>query len=131
MNRDEILERLVALHDERVAEERRGLVRWLRPDYQIPRFGQGLPTQTDADFGDADTPDIAPAAAQPWPETVVAQLTAINALLSRGPMTTAQVAEAFANARADLVERHLETLAMMGEAVRRTDGTYALTRRAA
>lgn len=38
MGRAEILERLVALHDERVAEEQRGIVCWLRPDYQIPRF---------------------------------------------------------------------------------------------
>lgn len=27
------------LNQERAAEEKRGLVRWLRPDYQIPRFG--------------------------------------------------------------------------------------------
>lgn len=36
---EEILARLVALNRERAEEETRGLVRWLRPDYQIPRFG--------------------------------------------------------------------------------------------
>jgi hypothetical protein len=36
---EEILARLVALNKERVAEEAAGRVRWLRPDYQIPRFG--------------------------------------------------------------------------------------------
>jgi hypothetical protein len=36
---DEILNRLVALNAERAREEARGEVRWLRPDYQIPRFG--------------------------------------------------------------------------------------------
>ena len=36
---EEILERLVALNKERVIEEKTGKVRWLRPDYQIPRFG--------------------------------------------------------------------------------------------
>jgi len=35
---EEILTRLVALNKERAAEESRGLVRWVRPDYQIPRF---------------------------------------------------------------------------------------------
>jgi hypothetical protein len=35
----EIVARLVALNAERAAEESRGRVRWLRPDYQIPRFG--------------------------------------------------------------------------------------------
>ncbi|MGO8738778.1 class I SAM-dependent DNA methyltransferase [Rhodoblastus sp.] len=36
---DEILARLVALNKERAAEEARGTIRWLRPDYQISRFG--------------------------------------------------------------------------------------------
>jgi hypothetical protein len=35
----EIVARLVALNAERAAEEKAGTVRWLRPDYQIPRFG--------------------------------------------------------------------------------------------
>ena len=36
---EEILSRLVALNKERAQEEARGHVRWLRPEYQIPRFG--------------------------------------------------------------------------------------------
>ena len=36
---EEILARLVALNKVRAAEEARGKVRWLRPDYQIPKFG--------------------------------------------------------------------------------------------
>ena len=39
-----ILERLVALNAERAAEEARGVVRWLRPAYQLPRAGLA-PTQ--------------------------------------------------------------------------------------
>ncbi|HWH16751.1 MAG TPA: hypothetical protein VNT77_00205, partial [Allosphingosinicella sp.] len=35
----EIVARLVALNAERAAEEAAGHVRWLRPDYQKPRFG--------------------------------------------------------------------------------------------
>lgn len=35
---EEILARLVALNRERKAEEAQGQVRWLRPDYQVPRF---------------------------------------------------------------------------------------------
>ena len=35
----EIVRRLVALNAERAAEEKAGHVRWLRPDYQRPRFG--------------------------------------------------------------------------------------------
>ncbi|EJF08568.1 hypothetical protein O71_20202, partial [Pontibacter sp. BAB1700] len=47
---EEILERLVALNKERAAEEARGLVRWLRPEYQNPQGTQqteiGLSTKT-------------------------------------------------------------------------------------
>jgi hypothetical protein len=39
----EIVARLVALNAERAAEEKVGTVRWLRPDYQIPRFGTKKP----------------------------------------------------------------------------------------
>ena len=52
---DEVLARLVALNRERAAEEKRGLVRWLRPDYQIPRFGSAKEKaeQFEADLGEA------------------------------------------------------------------------------
>ena len=36
---EDMIARLVALNKERAEEERKGLIRWLRPDYQIPRFG--------------------------------------------------------------------------------------------
>lgn len=39
---EEILERLVALNKERAEEEKAGNVKWLRPDYQIPRFGSDV-----------------------------------------------------------------------------------------
>ena len=40
---EEILARLVDLNRERAAEERRGQVRWLRPDYQMQRAGIAAP----------------------------------------------------------------------------------------
>ena len=39
LSEEELLERLVALNKRRSIEEKTGKVRWLRPDYQIPRFG--------------------------------------------------------------------------------------------
>lgn len=36
----EIVARLVALNHERAAEEKAGTIRWLRPDYQIPRLAK-------------------------------------------------------------------------------------------
>ena len=43
LTEEEILERLVALNAERAAEERRGLIRWLRPEFQNPATDK--PTQ--------------------------------------------------------------------------------------
>jgi hypothetical protein len=48
---DDILTKLVALNKERLEEEKRGLVRWLRPDYQIPRFAKGLDKQAASEQG--------------------------------------------------------------------------------
>ncbi len=52
---EEVLARLVALNRERAKEEKRGLVRWLRPEYQIPRFGSAKEKaeQLEADLGEA------------------------------------------------------------------------------
>lgn len=53
---DEILERLVALNHERAAEKKRGLVRWLRPEFQN-RGGEsqlGLAVGDDADDAEAE-----------------------------------------------------------------------------
>lgn len=33
---EQILERLVALNQERAEEEKRGIIRWLRPEFQNP-----------------------------------------------------------------------------------------------
>jgi hypothetical protein len=48
---DEILVKLVALNKQRSVEEKRGLVRWLRPDYQIPRFAKGVDKQAAKEEG--------------------------------------------------------------------------------
>ena len=47
----EIVARLVKLNAERAAEEAAGQVRWLRPDYQIPRFGMKKKKQVDPGSG--------------------------------------------------------------------------------
>ncbi|MCE9631001.1 MAG: hypothetical protein K8S94_09870 [Planctomycetia bacterium] len=68
---DEILERLVALNHERAAEEKRGLIRWLRPEFQA-KGGSGavqqeldvLDASDDASDGD-DEADAAAAETKP------------------------------------------------------------------
>ncbi|MEZ4377194.1 MAG: type IIL restriction-modification enzyme MmeI [Gemmatimonadales bacterium] len=117
MEREEILERLVALHDERVEEEKRGLIRWLRPDYQIPRFAPEHAPAEELDLGEEDgsEPDSSEAEKQPWPATAVEQLEAITTLAGRGLTTLDELVAAFEGANTKLVARHLETLEMLGE----------------
>jgi phage I-like protein len=76
----EILERLVALNRERAAEEARGLVRWLRPEYQAPAAQPaavpfvGMEAEVAAEVA-------APIVVQPWPKELKAQLAVLRDLL--------------------------------------------------
>ena len=66
---EELLTRLVALNQERAAEERRGIVRWLRPDYQIPKLGHKVKTPEDVEQVEAQLVVPAPADGRPaWPK---------------------------------------------------------------
>jgi hypothetical protein len=125
MEKEEILERLVKLHDERVEEEKLGVIRWLRPEYQIPRFAA---EQAPATLGlpEAEATPAAPAAAEklPWSGTAVDQLAQLGALIARGPVTVEAATAGFAGARREVVERHLETLALLGEASVDQAGRY-------
>ena len=121
-----VLERLVALHDARVEEERRGTVRWLRPEYQIPRFGGG----TAKEEAPAELPLPAPESAvvagkAAWPNTAVGQIAALKTLVESAPLSAAEAAARFAGAKREIVARHLETLAIMGELQQMGDGRYA------
>ncbi|MBK7219372.1 MAG: hypothetical protein IPH95_20505, partial [Candidatus Promineofilum sp.] len=78
-----ILERLVALNAARAAEEGRGVVRWLRPAYQMPRAGLAPATQPalpGAAAGDAPPPAAA-SAPPPWPDGLAARAAAVRAAL--------------------------------------------------
>ena len=101
---DAVLERLVALNAERAAEEARGLVRWLRPEFQNPA-AQRAPEQAEiaTNVPDDDAPDDAPAVAAPkplpWPKEPVAQVRAVAELLvaNRGAMTLDEIAARFSS----------------------------------
>ena len=67
-----------------------------------------------------------PAAKPAWPAHAVEQIAAIWEALSAEPLTAAQVTARFAGARADLVRRHLETLALMGEVRVEAGGRYVV-----
>jgi len=131
MEKEEVLERLVALHDERVEEEKRGIIRWLRPDYQIPRFA---PTAESLASTQTEHEIVAPDKAEslrPWPATAVEQLSAIGILVAQRPVTPDDVMSEFKGARRDLITRHLETLALMGEITLDAAGRYQAARKVA
>ncbi len=80
---EELLTRLVALNLERKEEEKRGQVRWLRPDYQIPKLGHKVP---QADLGkalDMDINVIAAADKPKWPKDGLDQIRIVRDVLTK------------------------------------------------
>ncbi len=83
----QILTRLVALNHERAAEEKRGLIRWLRTDYQAPTSSDGHrpPLQTEiegVDTSEHSASNIQNSTFQDWPTDLPAQVAALRKLLS-------------------------------------------------
>ena len=77
---DEILTRLVALSAERAAEEAKGTVRWLRPEYQNAGAGaRGKQEMLDVDLAPAPAP--APGL-KAWPDELPAQAAALTEVLA-------------------------------------------------
>ncbi|KAM3113894.1 hypothetical protein [Phormidesmis sp. 146-33] len=96
---DQILENLVTLNAQRAQEERNGLIRWLRPDYQAP--GETQTQQLIAGITEAETETaIAPLEQQKLPKAFKDQLAAIRDLLrtQSGEWTIAQITAQFKNA---------------------------------
>lgn len=131
---EQILERLVALNAERAAEEAAGHVRWLRPDYQIPRFARGAVAQTDKlDLGEAV---VAIDKGLPrFPTDKGEQVMAIRALLleTGRPLDAAAISRGFKGGGKRIEQRvhqALTTLVRYGEITLLPNGQY-VTRRAA
>ncbi len=130
---EEILERLVALNAERAAEEARGLVRWLRPEYQNPQGATALaglesggPPAGDSETEATTTAAKAPKGKLPWPSSLPAQFQALREALARqpAPVDPPGLAREFQKAKAERVEEMLETLVALGHARRLSDGRF-------
>ena len=126
---EELLTRLVALNRERAAEERRGTVRWLRPDYQIPKLDHKVKTAEDVEQVEAqlvvpETADGKPA----WPEDELDRIRVVRDLLGRAPAPLAPEALSAAfrgrnsAPRKKRVEQVLQTLVAAGVAQQGIDG---------
>jgi hypothetical protein len=115
-----IVDRVVTLNRERVAEEATGQVRWLRPAYQAPvEVAQAARKEQLAMEVDAD------AALPTWPKAVGAQYVALRAALARtGRAGPAQLARQFRGVRPAKLVPMLEVLAAMGQARETGGGRY-------
>ena len=119
MSEAEILERVVALNKERAAEEARGLVRWLRPDYQNAP-GKAKKTQGSLDLTvdrRLKTVDRKKQLKQPWPKKMAEQVRAVETILTtEGPLPAPQIAKHFLRAPAAAIQEILDTLRTLGRA---------------
>lgn len=120
----QILDRLVALHDRRIQEESAGTVRWLRPECQRPRYAKDVDAATVTDE-EARVGRAVESPASPWPTDAIGQITALRALVLAKPISVDEATSRFTNARRDLVARHLETLAILGEVLALGGDQYA------
>jgi hypothetical protein len=112
-----ILERLVALNAERSEEERNGLIRWLRPDYQAP--GEVQTQQIIEGMAEVEVEAaIAPVEQQPFPKVFKDQLAAVRDLLRTqgGEWTVVQIAAQFkgASRQKQTILTCLESLEALG-----------------
>jgi hypothetical protein len=114
---EQILERLVALNRERAAEEAKGHVRWLRPDFQAPEEARRKPRQEAFEIAAAE-PAPEPAAKAAWPKDMATQVAALRRSLERqpGPVSARALARQFKNARHERVRQILDSLVVLGHA---------------
>ncbi|MEY4570377.1 MAG: hypothetical protein RLZZ398_1816, partial [Verrucomicrobiota bacterium] len=124
-----LLTRLVALNHERAAEEKRGHIRWLRPDYQNPRAAAPQPVQ--ATLAGTEAPSSKskiknqqssidnPSSSFPWPDRLPDQVAILRKLISTDPNTTAETLSAHFGRknkkRTEQIDGILETLKGLGQ----------------
>jgi hypothetical protein len=133
---DEILARLVALNKERSQEEKRGLVRWLRPDYQIARFAKGVDKQAASEEGAQVAAELVAAVEQKpsFPSGAVEQTAAVFAALAAAsePLDANSLAAQFKRTRTTekKVSEVLASLARLGYVTTENGKTFVLRRAA-
>lgn len=125
---EELLSRLVTLNRERAEEEQRGIVRWLRPEYQIPKLGHKAKQPHEAEQIEADLAAPEPADGKPaWPRDELARIRVVRDMLARAaaPLAVEDLSAAFRGrrpaGRMKGVEKALQTLVAAGVARQEID----------
>lgn len=127
----EILERLVALNAERAAEEARGVIHWLRPEYQAKGQQEiNLPVGLPFDLGKSKKKAKAAPAKRKgkaaWPKTLPERMHAVETALhaAAAPIAPADLAKQFARAKPADVTEILKTLETFGRARKAGEGKF-------
>ncbi len=122
LSTEEILYKLVALNAERQAEERKGQVRWLRPEFQSAKVGGQAGLGIELEEGAVAEGKIERRA---WPSNLSEKVGAIRGVLAshRRPMDPAAVSRHFMRARSQEIREILETLVSLGQA-RQVEGRF-------
>jgi hypothetical protein len=112
---EELLMRLVQLNKERAEEESRGIVRWLRPDYQAP---EAVQTEVDiAPKAASEKPEAATSKGKTtFPKAMPDQLRVLREALAEQSHTSESLAEMFKRKPMKSVEEGLQSLAAVGVA---------------
>ena len=119
----------------RAKEEAAGHVRWLRPDYQIPRFAKGGAAPKSGELALGDTVVSIDKGLPNFPKDKGEQVMAIRAVLqaSARPMDAPAVARAFKGGGKRIEQRvvqALSTLVRYGEITALPNGAYGARRAA-
>ncbi len=121
---EEILSRLVALNHDRAEEERRGVIRWLRPEFQNREGIRQTTIATETEEAVVAKP--AKVEKLPWPGTLSEQAAAVQGALVAlaAPASEVELARQFHRANKQRIAELLETLASLGKARELDDGRY-------
>jgi hypothetical protein len=125
---DQVLERLVALNKERAAEERKGLIRWLRPEFQAPKEAARRPQQVEAELVAAEETAGKPR----FPSEAPDQVATVRAMLTAEgkPIRAGELARRFRQGRRvePRVRDLLQIMAAIGQAQTENGSRYFVVR---
>ena len=130
LTEEEILEKLVALNKERAMEEARGLVRWLRPEYQNRQGGEQTGLEIATEESNMATTDMN---LLEWPKTLAEQAQVVQRIIQQyqHPISIADVTKQFKSAnkaatkkREEQVGSLLETISTLGLLRKTNEGLY-------
>ena len=115
----ETLLNLLALNKERAAEEARGVVRWLRPEYQAPPSVQPFAKPIfEPEPEEVEASVVATIGTQPWPRDLKEQLAALRTLVlgSARLWTLEEIGDAFKSRGRyrEGISSHLDLLTDLG-----------------